>query len=203
MEGVSMSTTTQVQQEVGEEREKGGSQAPPPPSSEVGNPMRTIRIGKVVLNIGVGRSGEAIERARRVIEDIVKQKASSRKAKKSIRDFGVHKGEPIGMMVTLRGSKASEVLALLLKARENRIPASAFDDYGNCSFGIKEHIEIPGVRYSPEIGIFGMNVSAVLERPGFRVSRRTRAEANVGRSQRVGREDSIAFFKRNFGIEVV
>lgn len=165
--------------------------------------MRTVRIAKLVLNIGVGRSGEAIERARRVIEDLVKQKASSRKAKKSIRDFGVHKGEPIGMMVTLRGPKASEILKLLFRARENKVPASAFDDFGNCSFGIKEHIEIPGVRYSPDIGIFGMNVSAVLERPGYRVARRSRAAGKIGKSHRVAKEESIAFFKENFGIEVV
>ena len=171
--------------------------------AESNDPMRTIRIGKVVLNIGVGRSGEAIERARRVIEDLVKQKASSRKAKKSIRDFGVHKGEPIGMMVTLRGQKAMETLGLLLKARENKVPTTAFDDFGNCSFGIKEHIEIPGVRYSPEIGIFGMNVSAVLDRPGYRISKRNRAPGKVGKSHRVTRDESIDFFKRNFGIEVV
>ncbi|MDG6907524.1 MAG: 50S ribosomal protein L5 [Nitrososphaerota archaeon] len=165
--------------------------------------QRRIRIGKVVLNIGVGRSGEAIERARRVIEDLVKQKASSRKAKRSIRDFGVHKGEPIGMMVTIRRDKAPEVLKLLLQARENRIPSTAFDEFGNCSFGIKEHIEIPGVRYSPEIGIFGMNVSAVLERSGFRVARRNRAAAKVGRKHRVGREEALEYFKTNFGVEVV
>ncbi|HZW56358.1 MAG TPA: 50S ribosomal protein L5 [Nitrososphaerales archaeon] len=170
---------------------------------ENGVGMKNVRIGKVVLNIGVGRSGEAIERARRVIEDLVHQKASSRKAKSSIRDFGVHKGEPIGMMVTLRGSKAIETLQLLLKARENRLAQSSFDDFGNCSFGIKEHIEIPGVRYSPDIGIFGMNVSAVLERPGYRVARRTRAKSSVGKTQRVGRDESIEFFKRNFGVEVV
>lgn len=164
---------------------------------------RDVRIGKVVINIGVGRSGEAIERARRVIEDLVHQKASSRKAKKSIRDFGVHKGEPIGMMVTIRGNRAPEVLKLLLQGRENRIPSSAFDDFGNCSFGIKEHIEIPGVRYSPDIGIFGMNVSAVLERAGYRVARRNRSPGKVGKNHRVGREEAEEFFKRNFGVEVV
>jgi large subunit ribosomal protein L5 len=164
---------------------------------------RSIRIGKVVINIGVGRSGEAIERARRVIEDLVQQKASSRKAKKSIRDFGVHKGEPIGMMVTLRGSRAPEILKLLLQARENRIPSTALDDFGNCSFGIKEHIEIPGVRYSPDIGIFGMNVSAVLERAGYRVARRNRSAGKIGKKHRVGREEAAEFFKRNFGVEIV
>jgi large subunit ribosomal protein L5 len=172
------------------------------PRAEVSNP-RTVRIGKVVINIGVGRSGEAIERARRVIEDLVHQKASSRKAKKSIRDFGVHKGEPIGMMVTIRGKKAPDVLKLLLQGRENRIPASAFDEFGNCSFGIKEHIEIPGVRYSPDVGIFGMNVSAVLERAGYRVSRRNRSPTKVGRKHRVSREEAEEFFRQNFGVEII
>ena len=165
--------------------------------------MRTVKIGKVVLNIGVGRSGEAVESARRVIEDIVKQKASFRVAKKSIRDFGVHKGEPIGMMITIRGEKAPETLKLLLQARENKIPSTSFDDFGNCSFGIKEHIEIPGVRYSPDIGIFGMNVSAVLERPGYRVSKRSRARGKIGRDHRVGRAEAVNFFQQNFGVVVV
>lgn len=167
------------------------------------NSPRTLRIGKVVINIGVGRSGEAIERARRVIEELVKQKASSRKAKKSIRDFGVHKGEPIGIMVTLRGRKTTDVLKLLLQSRENRIPISSFDDFGNCSFGIKEHIEIPGVRYNPEIGIFGMNVSAVLERSGYRVSRRNRAPGKIGKVHRANRDEAMNYFKQNFGVEVV
>ncbi len=165
--------------------------------------IRDVRIGKLVLNIGVGRSGEAIERARRVLEDLVSQKASFRKAKKSIRDFGVHKGEPIGMMVTLRRQKAEDTLKLLLQSRENRISASSFDDFGNCSFGIKEHIEIPGVRYSPEIGIFGMNASVVLERAGYRVARRTRTPGKIGKNHRVNKEESVAFFKKKFNVEVV
>ncbi len=162
-----------------------------------------VLIGKVVLNIGVGRSGEAIERARRVLEDLVHQKASSRKARKSIRDFGVHKGEPIGMMVTLRGAKAFDVLKILLQSHENKIQSSSFDRYGNCSFGIKEHIEIPGVRYNPEIGIFGMNVSVVLERAGYRIARRTRAQGKIGKNHRVNRDEAISFFKENFGVEVL
>jgi large subunit ribosomal protein L5 len=167
------------------------------------SPAHNIRIAKVVLNIGVGRSGEAIERARRVLEELVNQKASFRQAKKSIRDFGIHKGEPIGMMVTLRGDKAVSILKLLLQSKENRISSSTFDGFGNCSFGIKEHIEIPGVRYSPEIGIFGMNVSVVLERPGARVARRKRASSKIGKGHRVNREDSIDFFKNQLKIEVV
>ena len=173
-------------------------------TSSAGNiETQRVHIGKVVLNIGVGKSGEAIERARRVLEDLVQQKACSRKAKQSIRDFGVHKGEPIGMMVTLRGGKAYDTLKLLLQSRENKIQSSSFDNFGNCSFGIKEHIEIPGVRYNPEIGIFGMNVSVVLERSGYRVARRTKAQGKIGKKHRVNRDEAVTFFKENFKIEVL
>jgi len=124
------------------------------------NPMRAIKVGKVVVNMGVGKSGEAIERAKRVLEEITAQKPSQRRAKKSIRDFGTHKGEPIGVIVTVRGKQATELVEKLLKAREKKIAESCFDPKGSVSFGIKEHIEIPGTRYDPALGIMGMNVSS-------------------------------------------
>ncbi|MGI0083826.1 MAG: 50S ribosomal protein L5, partial [Nitrososphaerales archaeon] len=98
---------------------------------------------------------------------------------------------------------AYDVLKLLLQSRENKIQSSSFDDFGNCSFGIKEHIEIPGVRYNPEIGIFGLNASVVLERSGYRVARRTRAQAKIGKKHRVHRDEATAFFRDNFGVEVL
>jgi large subunit ribosomal protein L5 len=79
---------------------------------------------------------------------------------------------------------------------------SCFDPRGSVSFGIKEHIEIPGIRYDPAIGIFGMNVSVLLERAGYRVSRRNRRASRVGRGQVVSREESMEFFRHNFGVTV-
>ena len=55
----------------------------------VDNSMRRIAISKVVINIGVGKSGEAVERARKVLDQITGQKPAERKAKESIRDFGI------------------------------------------------------------------------------------------------------------------
>jgi len=168
-----------------------------------GEGMRRISIGKVVINIGVGKSGEAVERARKVLEQITSQKPASRKSKKSIRDFGTHKGEPIGLVVTCRGEdKCRELLGRLLAAREKKLSSSSFDDRGSVSFGLKEHIEIPGIRYDPEIGIWGMNVSVLLHRPGFRVSRRLRRSSSVGKSHVVSKDDSIEYFKREFGVAV-
>jgi large subunit ribosomal protein L5 len=58
------------------------------------------------------------------------------------------------------------------------------------------------MRYDPEIGIFGLNVSVLLERPGYRVSRRKRAKSKIGRNHRVNRDDAIRFFKESLEVEV-
>jgi len=166
------------------------------------NPMRTIRVGKVVLNIGVGKSGEAIERGKTVLEQITGQKPSQRRAKRSVREFGVHKGEPIGVVVTMRGTQTGDLISRLVSARDKKLSESCFDDRGSVSFGVKEHIEIPGIRYDPTIGIFGMNVSVLLERAGYRVARRNRRASRVGKGQIVSKEEAMAFFRQNFGVTI-
>jgi large subunit ribosomal protein L5 len=166
------------------------------------NPMRVIKVGKVVVNIGLGKSGEAIERGKKVLEQVTGQKPSQRRAKKSVRDFGIHKGEPIGVMVTVRGAGTKELIEKLLTARDRKLGESCFDPRGSVSFGIKEHIEIPGTRYDPAIGILGMNVSVLLERAGYRVARRGRRLARVGKDHFVTREDAMRYFTENFGVTI-
>ncbi len=166
----------------------------------VETPMRRISVGKVVVNIGVGKSGEAVERARRVLEQITGQKPNSRKSKKSVREFGIHKGEPIGLVVTVRGGSTGDLITRLLAAREKKLSESSFDDRGSVSFGLKEHIEIPGIRYDPEIGIWGMNVSVLLERPGARVSRRLHKPGRIGKGHVVTKAEAIEYFRSRFGV---
>jgi large subunit ribosomal protein L5 len=167
------------------------------------NPMKTVRISKVVLNMGIGRSGDIIERAKTLLKDLTGHNPSSRTAKRTVKDFGVQKGEPIGVTVTLRGEEASDVLKRLLAAKENKISRNSFDGTGNYSFGIREHIEIPGVKYDPDIGIFGMDITVVFERPGYRVRRRKRAASDVGKKHKVVDEDAVEYFKTSLNMEVV
>ena len=164
--------------------------------------MKKISVDKVVINIGVGKSGEPIERAKRALLELTGQQPAVRGAKKTVRDFGIHKGEPIGAVVTLRREPALDFLKRIIIAKKNMLKASSFDNYGNISLGIHEHIDIPGTKYNPEIGIFGMDVNVVLVRPGYRVARKSRRTAKIGKSHRINREEAIEFFKREFGAVV-
>jgi large subunit ribosomal protein L5 len=166
------------------------------------NPMRKIRVAKVVVNIGLGKSGEAIERGKKVLEQVTGQTPAQTRAKRSVRDFGIHKGEPIGVVVTVRGEEAVHLIEKLLTARDKKLPESSFDPRGSVSFGIKEHIEIPGIRYDPAIGILGMNISVLLERPGFSVARRSRRTSRIGKAHQVSREEAIQYFRDTFGVSV-
>ena len=167
------------------------------------NPMLKPRIEKVVINCCVGKSGEPLEKAMRILQELTGQKPSIRRAKKTIKDFGIRRKEPIACVVTLRGERAKEFLSRAFQAVDNKISKSSFDEMGNFSFGIKEHIDIPGVKYDPELGIIGMDVSVVLERPGFRVKRRRRARSKVGTEHLLSPDEAISFIREEFNVEIV
>lgn len=166
------------------------------------NTMKRIEVEKVVINIGVGKSGDPIERAKMALLDLTGQNPSIRGAKKSVRDFGIHKGEPIGTMVTLRRNNAVEFLKRIFTAKSNSIKGSSIDTNGNLSIGIKEHIDIPGIKYNPDIGIFGMDVCISLKRPGYRVSKRSNP-TRIGKFHRITKQESLNFFQAKFGVEII
>jgi large subunit ribosomal protein L5 len=164
--------------------------------------MKRISVDKLVISIGVGKSGEPIEKAKKALLELTGQKPAVRGAKKTVRDFGIHKGEPIGAIVTLRRDPATEFLKRVLEAKKNVLKASSFDGYGNISLGIHEHIDIPGTKYNPDIGIFGMDINVVLSRPGYRIARKSRKSAKIGKNHRINRDEAIEFFKHEFGAKV-
>ncbi len=167
------------------------------------NPMRKPYLEKVVAHIAVGHSGEDLQKAQDVLQDITDQKPTVRRAKKSIKDFGVRKKENIATMVTLRGERAKDFLRRALFVTDNRILRKNFDNFGNVSFGIQEHITIPGVKYNPELGIFGMHVHIHLERPGCRVKRRRKFRQKIGKTHFVRRTETHVFLEREFNAEIV
>jgi len=115
---------------------------------------------------------------------------------------GSAKGAPIGAKVTLRGETAETFLKTSLEILEKVLFASQFDKNGNVSFGIEEHTDYPGMAYDPKIGIYGMDINVVLERPGVRIARRRMQQKKLPNPQRVTKEDAIAFVTDAFGVEV-
>lgn len=166
-------------------------------------PMLKPRIDKVVVNLNIGKSGEPLEKASRVLEELTNQKPVKRQAKKTIRDFGLRKGESIACVVTLRKQAAIEFLRKVLPVVDNRILRSSFDKQGNFAFGIKEHIEISGVKYEPDVGIFGMDVCVSINRPGYRVKTRRKKRTHIGSKHLLTPEESIVFVRHTFGVEIV
>ena len=177
--------------------------AKPPRKEWTGNPMLKPIIEKVTVNMSVGKSGAPLEQAVTIIKQLTNQNPSKRKAKKTIREFGIRKGESIACLVTLRDEKAEEFLKKALYAVEKKLSKYCFDRQGNFSFGIKEHIDIPGTKYVPELGIHGMDVSVSLGRAGYRVKRRHRTNCKIGKDHLLTATEAILFIKDEFDVEIL
>ena len=165
--------------------------------------MRAIRIEKVVVNVGVGEAGDKLVKAKKVLELVTHQMPTQTLAHAGVRDWGVRRGMPIGAKVTLRGQGAEDFLRRALSIRNNRLPGYSFDPRGNFSFGVPDYTDFEGMKYDPEIGVFGMDISVSLQRPGWRVAKRRVRSHPVPRSHRISRDEGIEFMKGRFGIEVV
>jgi large subunit ribosomal protein L5 len=161
------------------------------------------RIDKVVVHVGVGESGQRLVNAETIMKVITKQQPVRSIAKKTLPNFGIKKNEPIGAKLTLRGKAAEDFLVTALKAAGNTLKRSQFDQQGNFSFGIEEHTDFPGMRYDPEIGIFGMDVSVALKRAGYRIALRRVGQKKLPVRQRLGKDDTVEFVKAKFGIEIL
>ena len=132
------------------------------------NPMQIPRLQKIVLNIGLGEAREnarALDTASADVATITGQKPVITRSKKSIANFRLREGMPIGVMVTLRGRRMYEFFDRLVNAALPRIrdfrglPTKAFDGRGNYSLGVREQLIFPEIDYDKVDRIRGMQIN--------------------------------------------
>jgi len=161
-------------------------------------PMRVPRIVKVTVNMGVGdakQDSKMLEAATEQLATITGQHPNIRRARKSIAQFKVREGMPVGVAVTLRGARSFEFLDRLMSVAIPRIRdfrglnPRAFDGRGNYSMGVREQIIFPEVDYDEVDQVRGMDITitttaqsddeayALLEALGMPFSREGRPEA--------------------------
>jgi large subunit ribosomal protein L5 len=132
--------------------------------------MAIPKVTKVVINMGLGEAtsnAKIIDTAAEELGKITGQKAAVRRATKSIAQFKVRQGQPVGTMVTLRGERMYEFLDRLASIALPRvrdfkgISAKGFDGRGNYTLGLRDQIIFPEIDYMKVDKARGMNVSVV------------------------------------------
>ncbi len=134
------------------------------------NPNQVPKMVKIVLNMGVGEATQDAKFLESAAEDlslISGQRAVTTKAKKSISNFKLRAGVPIGCRVTLRRERMYEFMDRLMnisipRVRDFRgVSDNGFDGRGNFTLGIKEHIIFPEINYDKVLKIRGLNITFV------------------------------------------
>jgi large subunit ribosomal protein L5 len=152
--------------------------------------------------VGAGKDATRLEKSIVVLKELTGIDPVKTISNKRIPNWGVRPGLPVGCMLTLRRQPAQVMLKRLLKAKDFKLAPRHFDEQGNVSFGITEYIDIEGARYDPKIGMLGLQVCVTLEKPGHHVKRRRARPSRVGKVQRITKEESMEFMKREFGVSV-
>lgn len=176
------------------------STAAVPPAPASANPGRAVRVVKIVINAGVGESGEPRSKAEKVLSMITHAKPVATRSKATNRDFGIRLGQEIGAKVTLRGDAAEDFLNRALDARDRQLDPDSVDRSGNLSFGIADYTDFAGMKYDPAIGIHGMDVCVEVGRAGWRLRDRQRAPRKLPRGQRVHPDETRRFLVEKFRV---
>jgi large subunit ribosomal protein L5 len=138
-----------------------------------------------------------------VLQVLTTKKPVRTLAKKTIRDWGLREGMQIGCKVTLRKKGAEDFLKRALWVRNFKLFDMSFDERGNVSFGIPDYTGFEGIKYDPDIGIFGLDVCVTLRRKGSRVALRKHVPSDMYKGHYVSKGEAIKFLKERFNVEVM
>ena len=136
------------------------------------NPLEAPRLKKIVINVGAGEGAHDPKLIEVIVQEIGRitgQRPVVTKAKKSISNFKIREGDPVGCRVTLRGKKMYEFMDRLVNVALPRIrdfrgvPLTAFDGKGNYTLGLKEQTIFPEIEYDKAEKIYGMDITLVID----------------------------------------
>jgi len=164
--------------------------------------IKDIYVDKVVVNIGVGEGGLELEKAMKILELVTKKKVVKTHCKVKLPTWGIRPGLDIGCKTTLRGQDAIDFINLTLNAKRHKLPKKSFTKEGNFSYGVHEYLDIPGIKYNPEYGIRGFDVSVNLRRSGYSVKLRKYSKSKIGKNQLIKKDEAIDFARKQFKVVV-
>jgi len=162
--------------------------------------MREIKIEKVTLNVGAGKNQDRLDKAVKLLELITEKTPIRTVTQKRINAWGLRPGLPIGCKITVRKKAAYELLKRLVEAKDFTLTEKNYDSAGNISFGLLEYIDIPGMKYVPEIGALGLQVCVTLQRPGFRIKHRKVQKKKIPKTHKISKDEAIEFMNKKFNV---
>lgn len=166
------------------------------------NVMHDIVLDKIVVNMGTGSEKVNQENAKKLLTAITGRKPADSISKRRLPTFKITKGTKIGAFVTMRRKPAYDLSKRLFETVDNTVGKHAIS--GNTvNFGIKEYIDMPGIKYDPTIGILGMNVNISFKRPGARISSRKRMRSGPGKKHMlITKEELTKHLEDKFGVKI-
>ena len=165
--------------------------------------MNQVRIEKLTLNVGAGKDQAVLEKGVILLKMLTGIDPIKTITKKRIPSWGLRPGLPVGCKITIRDKKKiKELVDSFIKAKDNVLKNSCFDESGNISFGIHEYIDIPGFEYNHDIGIMGFQISLTLEKPGYSLKRKSIKKKSIGKKHQITKDESIKFMQDNFGVKI-
>jgi len=162
------------------------------------NPMREVKIEKIVFNIGA--TGAELEKGVQLLQMICPgRKEAKMKSTKRIPTLGVRPGLEVGAVITVR-KNIKEILTKMLFAIDKKLRKKQIS-INNFSFGVKEYLDVPGMEYNRDIGMKGFDVTVVFKRTGRRVGQRKIKMSKVPQRQRITKEEIIKFMEENYQVK--
>ena len=158
------------------------------------NPMREIKIEKIVLSIG--GTGDNLEKGVKLLKMLTGKKPARTKSNKRIPSLGIRPKLEVGTIVTIR-KNAEEFLKKMLIAIDNKLKEKQISE-NTFSFGIPEYIEIPETEYQRDIGIMGLDVTVVFARTGRRTGLKKIKKGKIPKRQIITKNEIIKFMEEKF-----